>query len=56
MKPFDINAVVVLISSLVIGAITGALTLATGAGYPAALIAAGVAAWAVLTGLPRLMR
>ncbi len=56
MKLFDVTAVVVLTLSLMIGAITVALTLATGVGYPAALIAGGVAAWAVLTGLPRLMR
>lgn len=56
MKIFDVKAVVILGASLTTGAITVALTMAAGSGYPAALIAGGVAAWSVLTGLPKLMK
>jgi hypothetical protein len=56
MKLFDTTVLLVLTLSLMIGAITTALTLAAGGSYPAALIAGGVAAWAVLTGLPQLMK
>ena len=56
MRPLDTTILLVLSLSLMIGAITTALALAAGGSYPAALITGGVAAWAVLTGLPRLMK
>ena len=56
MKLFDTNVLLVLTLSMVIGSVAVALTLAAGASYPAALITGGIAAWAVLTGLPRLMK
>jgi hypothetical protein len=56
MKIFDTNVLLVLTLSLMIGAIAMALTLAAGATYPPALLTGGIAAWAVLTGLPRLMK
>jgi hypothetical protein len=56
MKLFDTTILLVLTLSLMIGAIATALASAAGASYPAALITGGVAAWAVITGLPRLMK
>ena len=56
MKLFDTAVLLVLTLSLLIGAIATALTLAAGAGFPTALIGGGVAAWAVLTGIPKLMK
>jgi hypothetical protein len=56
MKLFDTNVLLVLTLSLMTGVIAMALTLTAGATYPAALISGGIAAWAVLTGLPRLMK
>lgn len=56
MKLFDTNVLLVLTLSLLTGAIAAGLALAAGASYPAALITGGVSAWAVLTGLPKLMK
>jgi hypothetical protein len=56
MKLFDTTLLLVLTLSLTVGAITTALVLAAGGGYPTALLSGGVAAWAVLTGLPPLLK
>ncbi|WP_159050153.1 hypothetical protein [Streptomyces sp. MMG1533] len=56
MPLFDIRSLVALTLALLCAAVVGGLTLLAGASWPTALLAAGGAGWAVLTGLPLLMR
>ncbi|MFE7721537.1 hypothetical protein ACFU44_21115 [Nocardia rhizosphaerihabitans] len=56
MKIFDTKAVVVLVLALLVACISAVLALAGGRTWPTALLVAGGAAWAIIVGLPRLIK
>ncbi|WP_164540303.1 hypothetical protein [Streptomyces abyssomicinicus] len=56
MPLFDVRSLLALTVGLLAAAVTGGLTLLAGASWPTALLTAGGAGWAVLAGLPHLLR
>ncbi|MFD5063931.1 MULTISPECIES: hypothetical protein [unclassified Streptomyces] len=56
MPLFDVRSMVALTLALLTAAVSGGLTLAAGANWPTAVLAAGGAGWGVLTGVSVLMR